>query len=182
MPHRFIYRRLKRWFIYRVLHVDDTPHRIALGVAVGVFVCWLPCMPVQMILTVALSTLVGANKFVGVPFVWISNPLTIFPVYWPSWRLGKWIVGSGANGFDAFVKAFTLSGDFVQVAQAWWTAIWQIFWPLWVGSLIIAAILAVFTYFTLYRGVVAYRQYRQHRRAHRAEARAKSSPDPNPHG
>ena len=92
MPHRFFYGRLKRWFIYRVLHVDDTPHRIALGVAVGIFVCWLPCMPVQMILTVALSTLVGANKFVGVPFVWISNPLTIFPVYWPSWMLGKWIL------------------------------------------------------------------------------------------
>ena len=177
MPHRFIYRRLKRWFIYRVLHVDDTPHRIALGVAVGIFVCWLPCMPVQMILTVALSTLVGANKFVGVPFVWISNPLTIFLVYWPSWVLGKWIVGSDVNGFDAFVNVFKLSGDFVEVAQAWWKAIWEIFWPLWVGSLIIAAILGACTYFALLRGVVAYRQFRQHRRDHRAEVRANSSLD-----
>ena len=33
MPHRFVWKRLKNFFIHRVLHVDDTPHRIALGVA-----------------------------------------------------------------------------------------------------------------------------------------------------
>ena len=62
MPHRYIIRRLRRFFIYRVLHVDDTPHRIALGIAVGIFITWTPTIGMQMILTVLISALVGANK------------------------------------------------------------------------------------------------------------------------
>ena len=71
MPHRYLIKRFRRWFIYRVLHVDDTPHRIALGVAVGIFVTWTPTIGLQMLLCILISALVGANKFVGLPFVWL---------------------------------------------------------------------------------------------------------------
>ena len=160
MPHRFIARRLRNWFIYRVLHVNDTPRRIALGVAIGVFICWTPSMPFQMILTVALSWLLGANKFVGLPFVWISNPLTIIPVYGPSYVLGSWIIRSDYKGLQALVKASRFSGNLFEVAQAWWNAIWAIFWELWVGSLIVGLVLGVLTYFAMYRIIIVYRQYR----------------------
>ena len=52
---RFIANRLKTFFIYRVLHVDDTPHRIALGVAAGIFIAWTPTIGFQMLLTILLA-------------------------------------------------------------------------------------------------------------------------------
>lgn len=160
MPHRYIARRLKNWFIYRVLHVDDTPHRIALGVAIGIFITWTPSIPFQMILVVALSTLFGANKFVGVPFVWISNPLTLVPVYGPNYLVGCWLLGSKGEGFSALIDATKLSGNIIEVTKAFWGAIWQIFWELWLGSLVVAAILGIVTYVVMRRVIVAYRRYR----------------------
>ena len=84
MPYRYVWQRLKDFIVHKVLRLDDTPHRIALGVAIGFFVTWTPTIGIQMILVVALATLLKANKLVGVPFVWISNPFTIVPIYGPN--------------------------------------------------------------------------------------------------
>lgn len=178
MPYRYIARRLKNWFIYRVLHVDDTPHRIALGVAIGIFITWTPTIPFQMILVVALSTLFGANKFVGVPFVWISNPLTIIPVYGPNYILGCWILRSDFGGFSALMQAAKLSGNIIEVAKSFWGAIWKVFWELWVGSLIVATALGVLTYFAMYRLIVVYRQYRHRHDPPATQTDSGANPEP----
>lgn len=155
--------KLKRWFIYRVLHVDDTPHRIALGVAVGIFITWTPSIGFQMLLTVAISTLLRANKFVGVPFVWISNPLTLIPIYGPNFLLGSWLLG-GDYSYDRFAdslaKAVSFGGTWWEKTQSWWEATIHFFWPLWIGSLINGLVLGAITYVLIYWGVTAYRKRR----------------------
>ncbi len=162
MPHRFIARRLKRFFIYRVLHIDDTPHRIALGVAIGIFVTWTPTIGFQMILTVALSTLFKANKFVGVPFVWISNPFTLIPLYGPSYLLGGEILG-GHYKWSAFMqacrKAMSAHNGWITKIQAWWTATSSILLPIWLGSIITGLIAALLTYILIHWAVVKYRKH-----------------------
>ena len=62
--------------VHRVLGVDDSPHRIALGVAVAFFVAWTPTLGFQMVLAIALATVLRANKAVTVPIVWLTNPVT----------------------------------------------------------------------------------------------------------
>ncbi|MBS3820639.1 MAG: DUF2062 domain-containing protein [Planctomycetes bacterium] len=150
--------RLERFFIYRVLSLDDTPHRIALGVAIGIFVTWTPSIPLQMVSVVALSCLLRANKFVGVPFVWISNPLTIVPIYGPNLLVGRWILGRPLGDVDALYAAMHFSGGIVEGTQLWWTAMHPILLDLWVGSLIVATILGVLTYFAMYRAVILWRR------------------------
>jgi uncharacterized protein (DUF2062 family) len=150
--------RLERFFIYRVLSLDDTPHRIALGVAIGIFVTWTPSIPLQMISVVALSCLLRANKFVGVPFVWISNPLTIVPVYGPNLLVGRWVLGKPLGDFDALYAAMHFNGGMVEVTQRWWSAMYPILLELWVGSLIVATLLGVLTYFAMYRAVILWRR------------------------
>ena len=161
MPHRFIGRKLKRFFVYRVLHVDDTPHRIALGLAIGIFITWTPTMGIQMILTVALATLMRANKFVGVPFVWISNPLTAVPLYGFNYLVGTWIL-PGPNSFDEFCgkvsAAVFAGGGWTDKIYAWWDATIEFVWPLWVGSIVVALILAVPTYILTRWAIVHYRK------------------------
>ena len=163
MPIRFLVGRLKRFFIYRVLHVDDTPHRIALGVAVGIFVTWTPTIGFQMALTVALSALLRANKFVGVPFVWISNPLTLAPVYGPSYAVGCWLLGGkhSMSSFVDFVMAASHSGPWAERVSAAWQAMWAIFVPLWVGSLVVALALGIASYFLTRYAVIKYREHWQ---------------------
>ena len=45
-----------------------------------------------LLLTIALAWLLRANKLVGVPFVWISNPLTMGLIYLPNFWLGRWLL------------------------------------------------------------------------------------------
>jgi hypothetical protein len=161
MPHRLIWRKLKRFIVYRVLSLDDTPHRIALGVAVGMFVAWTPTIPFQMVLTVAISALLRANKFVGLPFVWVTNPLTLIPIYGPNYLLGCWLL-PGGNRWSAFVDSMIDATNFSQgfwvTLQSWWTATLGFLLPLWVGSLIIGSFVGLASYLLTYWGVIRFRR------------------------
>ncbi len=163
MPIQYLAKRIKKFFIFRVLSLDDTPHRIALGVAIGIFVTWTPTIGLQMALTVALSLLLRANKFVGVPFVWLSNPFTLVPVYGPNYLLGSWILG-GNYTWSTFIstieEATACEGGWLATMGAWWNATMSIFAPLWLGSIIVGLVLGLITYPAIYWAVVAYRRHK----------------------
>jgi hypothetical protein len=167
MPHRFIARKIRRFIIYRVLSLDDTPHRIALGVGIGFFVTWTPTIGLQMLLIVALSTLLKANKFVGVPFAWISNPLTLVPVYGPNFLVGRWVLGGGYSWKEfthAIGKVLGPELSWIGKVGAWWSAMWEVFGPLWVGSIFVGALLGAIVYALTYYGVIKFRRHLHHRR------------------
>ncbi len=160
MPHRFVIKKIKRFFIYRVLHIDDTPHRIALGLAIGIFVTWTPTLGLQMILTVLLSAMCRANKIVGIPFVWISNPVTALPLYGLNFLVGAWILPgeqSAAKFYDALKEAVTFSGSWLEGISAWWKATIEFFWPLWIGSIVVGLALALPSYVLTRYAVTRYR-------------------------
>ena len=162
MPHRYIGRKIKRFFIYRVLHVDDTPHRIALGLAIGIFITWTPTMGLQMVLTILLATLMRANKFVGVPFVWISNPVTAVPLYGMNYFIGTCVLPgdySLAKFTDSVSHAVFAGGSWTEKIAAWWSATIDFFWPLWIGSIVMALALAVPTYVVTRWAVMHYREH-----------------------
>ncbi|MDR3077628.1 MAG: DUF2062 domain-containing protein, partial [Planctomycetota bacterium] len=78
--------------VFRALgKASGTPHQIALGVAVGFFVGWLPIVGIQMAVAVIICQIVGANKVVPIFPVWLTNPATIVPIYsfnyWIGWLL-----------------------------------------------------------------------------------------------
>ncbi len=164
---KFLLGRAERFFIYRVLSLNDTPHRIALGVAIGIFFTWTPTIGFQMVLTLAFSWLLGANKFVGIPFVWISNPVTFLPIYGPNYLVGCWLTGSDFAGFRALREAMTFSGGWWGAVKAFWPATVQIFWELWLGSLLVAMLMGLLSYFAIRRAVVVFRR-RHHARHPRA--------------
>lgn len=176
MPIRFIAGKIERFFVYRVLSLNDTPHRIALGVAIGIFVTWTPTIGAQMALTVALCLLLRANKFVGVPFVWISNPATIVPIYGPNYVVGCWLLGEGYKGMEALREAMSLTGGLLEWLGRFWWATRDIIVPLWLGSLIVGLVLGVISYVAIYLAVINFRRQRQRlREALRARRAARAA-------
>jgi uncharacterized protein (DUF2062 family) len=140
-----------RWFLlHKVLHVEDTPHRIALGLAIGTFVALTPTFGAQMVLIVLLAWACRANKIVGVPVAWITNPVTMGPIYYFNYRIGELILGPGGKTLSHF------QGLGTSVRHAW-QLILEVFWRCWLGSLLVAAVAGVATYVVGYWLVVAHR-------------------------
>ncbi len=91
--YRLYSRRIRRFILHNVLHADDPPHRLALGAAIGMFVTFTPTIGFQMVIVVFLSWLMGANKVVGLPIVWLSNPATFVPLYYSCYVIGRSVLG-----------------------------------------------------------------------------------------
>jgi uncharacterized protein (DUF2062 family) len=75
------------------------------GVAVGVFCAFAP-LPFQMLLAAIASILFRSNILVAVPMVWISNPITMPPMFYFCYLVGAQILNSNIEGF-AFELSFT---------------------------------------------------------------------------
>ena len=56
----------------KILHIDDSPHKISLGLAIGLFIAWTPLLGLHILLVIALTMLLRANKFAALVSVWVS--------------------------------------------------------------------------------------------------------------
>ena len=65
---------------------------IASAFAVGLFFMWVP-VPFQMALAAGVAILIHSNLPISVALVWISNPLTMPPMFYFAYQLGTWILG-----------------------------------------------------------------------------------------
>ena len=175
---RGVWRKVAAFLKLRVLHVDDSPYRIAMGVAVGLFIGWTPTVGIHMLLAIAVCFLLRANKFVAVAAVWANNPFTMLPIFYSNYLVGRTIVSfrTGAKSLNAaelkeiFERFNSLgnalihfsSGQFWQDLMA---VLWKIGIELWIGSVIIGILVAVAGYVVTYYLVLFYRL----KRARRAE-------------
>lgn len=167
--------RLRGVLVHRVLGVEDTPHRIAWGFAIGIFVAFTPTLGLQIMLYLALSTALRANKVSGIPVLFISNPLSAVPLYWFCWRVGAFILGAGdGEGPTALLAALEDSENApplseVILTEAFWSDAWAAMKSmgaeLWLGSCVLGLLFAVPGYFLVRRGVGAFREQRAKRKA-----------------
>ena len=171
--------RVRRFIIFRLLHIDDTPHRLALGIALGLFIAWTPTLGVQMLLVLLLAPAFRANVAVGLPTVWISNPITMAPLYFANFWVGQKIVQLFSDRpqlhYNQVVEKLThyqsVGNIFSQIdeAQFWHKVIdflWQFGLELWVGSLLVGLIVAIPGYFASYKLIVWYRTHTPRGRLH----------------
>jgi uncharacterized protein (DUF2062 family) len=87
-------RKLSRVF-GRLLHDPNLWHlnrySVAWGVSVGLFMAFVP-VPFQMLLAIAAAVLISANIPVAVVMVWVSNPLTVAPLFFAAYKFGAWLL------------------------------------------------------------------------------------------
>lgn len=61
------------------------------GVAAGLFWAFVP-MPFQMLPAAACAIWLRVNLPIAATLVWVTNPLTLPPVWYASYRLGAWML------------------------------------------------------------------------------------------
>ena len=176
-----------RLFVYRhVLHADDSPHRIALGAALAMLVAFSPTVGFQTVIAIALATMLRANKAVCIPIVWITNPVTLVPIYGACWELGRMLINAPQTaGTDVAAAMRELAGHADQGILSrlfeadFWSRLLHIMLDfgveLWAGCLAVGMVAAVLTYFTSRWAVTEYRQRRRVRMIYRNICRARRS-------
>jgi len=167
MPLKRTFWQIERFVVYRILHADDTPHRLALGIALGFFIGWTPTVGLQMILVVLTASLLRVNRVVGLPIVWISNPFTIVPIFVSNYWLGAFLIGlfsqRPAANYQQIKDALTdLTGPGHQFLELrFWQSMGRVFvdisMELWLGSIIMGLLLGLISYIVSYKAIVWYR-------------------------
>ena len=164
-----------RFVKFRVLHVDDSPHRIAMGVALGLFTAYLPPLWFHIILVLSVASTLRANKFVALTFIWASNPFTFIPIYYPNYLLGRSILiwlrpeqrlaaSEIAAMFENFSFGKIVTG--ISTPEFWsqfTSLILQVGLEMLIGGIIIGGIIAVASYFATRTLLRWYRAKHPHR-------------------
>jgi uncharacterized protein (DUF2062 family) len=107
--------------------------------AVGLFCAWVP-IPSQMVLAAAAAIIFRTNLPLSVVLVWISNPLTIPPMFYFAYLVGTWVIGQPPQDFE-----FQLSFDWLTSEL---TSSWK---PFLIGCLILATGSSILGYFMVSR-------------------------------
>ncbi|MBI5790884.1 MAG: DUF2062 domain-containing protein [Rhodocyclales bacterium] len=69
---------------------------VALGVAIGLFIGFL--IPVaQILLAAAAAVVLRANVPIAAAGTFVTNPLTVPPIYYGAYQLGAWATGTSAT-------------------------------------------------------------------------------------
>lgn len=106
--------------------------------AVGLFMAWVP-VPFQMLLGALGAILFRVNLPLSVALVWVTNPLTMPPMFYFAYLVGGWLLGDAGNGNVAFELSYEwLANELV--------VIWQ---PFLLGCLIMGVVSSAAGYLTI---------------------------------
>ena len=108
-----------------------------LAVAIGMFCTFIP-VPFQMVIAAFAAIVLHANILVAVPIVWISNPITIPPIFYFCYLIGAAMLDEEPGQFD-----FQISFDWLLSGLA---DIWQ---PFLLGCFTVGAVSALVSYLLL---------------------------------
>jgi uncharacterized protein (DUF2062 family) len=122
----------------RALHAPNlwhlNRHSVGRAFAVGAFWAVIP-LPFQMVPAALCALVCRANLALTVFLVCLTNPLTIGPVYYGTYRLGRLVMGINPNDAPLELTMSSIGGHLGRI--------WQ---PLYVGSIVTGALLSGASY------------------------------------
>lgn len=168
------WRRNFQYVSHRMKRLPDTPHKIALGAAIGIFVCFSPFFGVHMAIALVLVYITRANLIASLITTMFGNPVTFPFIAAASMGIGRVVLGMNAKDDDfqslhsAFWQAFT---DGWQLIKSWVGLaehpegladfMSNLFLPYLIGGTIWGAVLGAILYFILKPVIGAYQDRRR---------------------
>ncbi len=133
-----------------IVKLDDPPHKLALAVAIGVFIAFSPWLGLHIVSCLLFAWIFRVSKFVVLTATFVNNPWTMVPIYafnlWFGVRLtgGEITIPEIAWSEIGFRELFTILKPYL--------------WPFVAGSLAAGAIAGVLSYFVFHWAVTRYRK------------------------
>ncbi|MGD0885179.1 MAG: DUF2062 domain-containing protein [Thermodesulfovibrionales bacterium] len=126
-----------------LFEINDTPHRISLAFALGVFIGMSPLFGIHTVLGILLASVFRLNRLATVVGIYITNPWTIVPIYTFSTWVGAKCLGINKILPDInweHITVITLLND-----------VSPLLLPFIVGTLLIGTISSVVSYVIIFR-------------------------------
>lgn len=136
----------------------------------GLLMAFVP-VPFQMVLAAGAAIIARVNLPISVGLVWLTNPVTMPPVFYFCYKVGAWVLGSTPHPFK-----FELSWHWLGSELG---AIWQ---PFLLGCAIvgiICAALGALTIRLLWRAHIV--RHWKRKKLERARRAARTTPQPTSH-
>ncbi|MBC9251356.1 ATP-binding protein [Pseudomonas alcaligenes] len=136
-------------------------HSVARAMAMGLFAAFVP-LPMQMLIAASLAVVVRGNLPIAVGLVWLTNPITMPPVFYCTYKLGSWVLGTAPMALPEHLTWEWISGELASV--------WQ---PFLLGSLIAGVLCGALAYaltMLYWRWWVAHNWRKRQQRRRQAEA------------
>jgi len=128
-------------FLGDILHEPNlwhiNRHSVARAFLIGLFLSLIP-IPFQMVAAAFVAIWVNANLPLAAALVWISNPLTMPPIFYFNYKVGAWVLDRPVLSFE-----FQISWQWLS------TRLMDIGVPLYLGSIIVATLTGCLAYLTI---------------------------------
>jgi hypothetical protein len=128
-----------------LLHVEESPSRVALAFALGVFIAFFPILGIHTGLALVLAVLLRLNKVAILAGAWINNPWTIAPMYSAGTLLGCFVLGVSPTSLSEI--DWSLSGREFYASLA--AGLRPLLMPFVVGNLVLGAAAAFVSFLAL---------------------------------
>jgi uncharacterized protein (DUF2062 family) len=142
------------------LHLDDPPARLALALAVGVFISFTPFYGLQTLLAIGTAVVLRLNRAATVAGTWLNLPWFAPLVYAGALRLGTLVVPDPLG-----IRGAWLEYLFSQPGSISWRDLPELLdlvsLPLLVGTSLLGAVAGVVTYVVSFRLISRRRAARQ---------------------
>ena len=108
---------------------------ISRGVVLGIFIAFIP-MPMQMGAVLLFMPLFKFNVPIALAMCWLSNPITMPPMYYIEYELGSFLLGSKTQPVEMTLEWFSNNLD-------------NIFIPLYFGTLVFSLVGSLLAYWAV---------------------------------
>ena len=132
-----------------IFQLNDTPNKLALAFAVGVFIAFSPTVGLHTISCFVFAWMFRLSKIVVFTAAFVNNPWTMVPLYGFCLWFGIKITGMTIATPDIAWQSLTFSSTY-DILRPY-------LWPFVAGTLVAGAAASIISYFFIYWAVVRYR-------------------------
>jgi uncharacterized protein (DUF2062 family) len=137
-------RSLRRAF-QTVLHMEDTPHRVALSFAIGIWIAFFPIWGIHTAMALGVAFLLRLSRAAMLVGAWVNNPWTMAPLYTAGTLLGCVLLRVPPEGLSSLDWSLGWR-DFL---RALLETLRPYLWPFVVGNLILGVLAGFVGYLAL---------------------------------
>lgn len=178
------WRRAVEYVVHRLRRLPDPPHKIARGVAAGVFVSFTPFFGFHFVFAAIIALMMQGNILAALLATFFGNPITFPFIAAMNLELGNWMLAMPdsvplqhvfAEFSRASVELWHNATALFTEEKAHWGSLghffWRVAWPYTVGGLIPGTIAGVICYMLTLPAVSAYQKRRVKKLKERFEKR-----------